>query len=63
MYVKGQGVPQDFVQAYIWLDLSALHGSQKALQLRDAIIGEMTPTQLVEARKLARTHAAPKGGI
>ena len=51
------------VQAYIWLDLSALHGSQRALQLQDTIIQEMTPTQLAEARKLARTHAVPKGGI
>jgi TPR repeat protein len=63
MYVKGLGVPQDLVQAYIWLDLSASHGSQRALQLQDTIIQEMTPTQLAEARKLARTHAVPKGGI
>lgn len=62
MYIFGQGVPQDFVQAYKWLALaeSRLPPDEAKLreavaQLRDTLADEMmTPKQMAEAQKLAR---------
>ena len=54
MYVNGQGVPQDFVLAYMWLNLSATQGFQSAIKNRDIVARRMTPAQIAEAQKLAR---------
>jgi uncharacterized protein len=59
MYFKGQGVPQDYVQAYKWLNLAASNyaaGSKhdKAAKARDTLATQMTPAQIAEAQKLAR---------
>ncbi len=53
MYKRGQGVPQDNVQAYKWLDLA---GSRivSAFLNRDRVAAKMTPAQIAEAQKLAR---------
>jgi uncharacterized protein len=57
MYWKGLGVPQDFVQAYKWFHLAAsqLKGqlAKHAVNNRDSLKEEMTPTQVMEAKKLA----------
>src|SRR5437868_6420693 len=37
MYFKGQGVPRDFVQAYMWSSLSAARGHQEGVKNRDSI--------------------------
>jgi uncharacterized protein len=59
MYNKGQGVPQDYVQAHMWFNLSAgrsplgdVHDA--AVQERDTVATKMTPAQIAEAQKLAR---------
>jgi TPR repeat protein len=54
MYFDGVGVPQDYVQAYMWLNLSASQGIKLAAEERDKVAQRMTPTQIAEARKLAR---------
>jgi len=54
MYVKGQGVPQDYVQAYKWFELSAAHGYKDAIQTRQVATERMTNEQIAEAQKLAR---------
>lgn len=47
MYGKGQGVPQDFVHAYLWLNLSASRRSDKRVQeLRDEVAARLTPADL-----------------
>jgi TPR repeat protein len=61
MYDRGQGVPQDYVQAHLWLNLAAAHSAtaesevrEIAVKYRDRIAAKMTPAQIAEAQKLAR---------
>ena len=59
MYDEGQGVVQDYVQAYMWYNLAGSHASNVA-GLRDVVINarvkvaaKMTPDQIAEAQRLA----------
>jgi hypothetical protein len=54
MYASGNGVPQDYVQAYMWFDLSSA-GQEAfyATESRAAVADKMTPTQVLEAQRLA----------
>jgi uncharacterized protein len=54
LYAKGQGVPRDYVQAYMWFELSAAQDDKSAISNRDAAARRMTPEQIAEAQKLAR---------
>ncbi len=54
LYATGQGVPRDYVQAYMWLELLAAQDDQSAVSNRDAVARRMTPEQIAEAQKLAR---------
>ena len=54
MYEVGSGVPQDYVQAHMWCNLSAAQGFQLAKYRRAELERVMTPTQVAEAKKLAR---------
>ena len=51
MYRDGQGVPQDAVRAYMWLDLAATNGQDTAASERDALAQSMTPDQKTEAQR------------
>ena len=53
-YLKGDGVPQDFVRAHMWFNLSAAQGKKSAAKNRDRIAALMTPAQIAEAQTLAR---------
>jgi TPR repeat protein len=57
MYADGRGVPKNYVNAYIWLNLSAAQGDRVggdvAVKLRDLVEQRMTPVQLTEAKKFA----------
>ena len=53
-YFYGNGVPQDYVQAYLWYDLAAAHGDKAALTDRDLVAAQMTRAQIAEAQTLAR---------
>jgi hypothetical protein len=60
MYAEGQDVPQDYVQAYMWLHLAAaqlpsLGTNQRntTVHARDRVASTMTPQQIVEAQQLA----------
>ena len=52
MYAKGEGLPQDYVQAHMWFSLSAAQDGDT--HNRDIIAAKMTPAQIAEAQKLAR---------
>ena len=58
MYADGRGVPQDYVEAHMWLNLAAsrLTGEKRegAVRGRDLVAGQMTPAQFAEAQRLAR---------
>jgi TPR repeat protein len=52
MYANGLG-PQDYVQAHMWLSLSAAQGTQDAPKNREIVERHMTTAQIAEARELA----------
>src|SRR5262245_46474896 len=51
-YDNGLGVPQDRIKAYMWLNLAAKQGRERAAAFRDLIARLMTPGQIAEAQKL-----------
>ena len=63
LYMIGQGVPGDYVQAYKWISLAAraLEGSDrdKAIKARDDVAARMTPAQIAEAQNLASEWKPP----
>jgi hypothetical protein len=54
MYAKGQGVPQDYVLAYMWINLAAAQGNADTTENRDLVAKKMTPQQIAQAQELAR---------
>ena len=53
-YSTGQGVSTDYVVAHKWFNLAALRGSDEAKGWRNQLAGEMQPSQIAQAQKLAR---------
>ena len=53
-YYNGDGVPTDPVVAYMYLTLGSGLGDNSGAGLMNRIELELTPTQLDEARRLAR---------
>ena len=62
MYFLGQGVSQDYVQAYAWMHLSAGQGHKNASRVRERIATKLTPEQIAEAENLARDWAKKESG-
>ena len=70
-YVRGLGIPQDYVEAHMWLNLAAARGDPQAPAERDALAGDMTAEQRAEAQRQARewepggqeTAAAPNRDV
>ena len=59
MYGTGAGVPQDYVQAHMWFNLSAARVFVEELRdqgrtWREQTEARMTPEQIAEAQRLAR---------
>jgi TPR repeat protein len=57
MYELGWGVPQDYVIAHMWFNLSAAQGcvlSEFSASERDNLAFKMTRAQIAKAQKLAR---------
>jgi TPR repeat protein len=54
LYANGQGVPQDYVLAHMWVNLSAAQGYEEAKNGGDVIAKRMTSEQIAEAQRLAR---------
>jgi len=47
-------VPQDYVQAHKWFNLSAFGGHERSVLNRNAVEKRMTPDPIAEAKKLFR---------
>ena len=66
VFVKGLGVPQDYVLAHKWLNLVAGRGDVEAAAEREALAAKMTPQQIASTQEQARVWrssgkaAAPK---
>ena len=58
MYEKGEGIPQDNVQAYMWYDVAQLRGNESAARYRDKVARRMTQDQKAEAQRLVREWMA-----
>ena len=58
LYAEGQGVPQDDVQAHMWLNLAAAQNERNATKLRDILAKLMTHEQIAEAQRLVREWLA-----
>ncbi len=56
MYLEGQGVKQDNVEAYAWIRTAAAQGRSGTLEIRAALLREMTPSQGDRAIELAREY-------
>ena len=54
MYDNGQGVPQDYVLAHMWWNLSSSQGITTAIKGRNIVEKFMTPQQIEKAQELAR---------
>jgi TPR repeat protein len=54
MYERGYGLPQDYVLAHMWLNLSAANGNETSKRERDSVAKTLTASQIAEAQKLAR---------
>ncbi len=52
-YAEGKGVPQNYIEAYIWFNLAAAIGLRSAANDRDHFAEKMSPEQLVEAQRKA----------
>jgi TPR repeat protein len=57
MYLNGEGVTRDRLQAHVWLSLAASRdGGDRAQQFadaRDAVTTYLLPSQISEAKRLA----------
>ena len=53
MYAAGEGVPKDFVKAYMWHSLAATSGSSAYEKLRD-LLGDMMTDKQIEPRRVFR---------
>ena len=61
MYQAGNGVPQDYVEAHKWFNLSAARASadekdvrDHAVKARDELASMMTPAQVAKAQRMSR---------
>ena len=58
MYAKGQGVPQAFIRAHMWLNVAAaaqsVDSEKKAMEDRDRVASDMTAAQIAKAQEMAR---------
>ena len=56
---KGQGVPQNYIQAYRWITLAAAQEYARAVKGEEILARKMTRAQLAEAQRLV-TEWIPK---
>jgi len=54
MYYEGQGVPQDYVLAHMWFNLSSSNGVKNGTEGRNMAEKKMSPSQIEKAQQLAR---------
>jgi uncharacterized protein len=54
-YCTGHEVTRDLVEAHKWFNLAAMGGDPRALKYRREISHEMSPAEIAEAQRQART--------
>ena len=53
MYYKGEGVLEDYVQAYAWWNIAATRGDEDAKTNKESLKKEMTREQIAKGQELA----------
>ena len=53
IYFLGEGVPEDYVKAHMWLSLSKAQGAPGAAKALNLVKSHMTPAQIAKAQELA----------
>lgn len=48
-YMNGNGIPQDFQQAYVWFSVAAESGYDEAMEKKTEAAQELTPEQIEAA--------------
>ena len=56
MYDDGEGVPEDDVTAYAWLNIAAAQGRSNANEGKEHVAKHMTQSQVAKAQKLSREY-------
>ena len=59
-YYEGQGVPQDYVSAHMWLNLSGSNGHKGAVEKRSIVEKKMSKQQIEKAQEMARNWKPKK---
>ena len=57
MYFRGEGVPEDSVQAFAWWNLAATAGHENASKNKEIARSRMSVRQIAEAQTLSRELA------
>ncbi len=52
----GQGIPQDYTMAYVWLYIAAAQGSADAKKAGEAVAAKLNAASLAEAQKLFKEY-------
>jgi TPR repeat protein len=60
IFAEGAHAPRDPVQAHMWYDLAAAHGSAEAAYKRDELARRMSAADVTEARRRARSWDGTK---
>ena len=53
MYATGEGVLEDNILAYLWLNLAGAQGIKFAREAKEKIVSRMTTEQIAEAQRLS----------
>ena len=53
MYGNGEGVPESYVRAYVWLSMAKTQGYENAKKAVEIVKNQMTKQQISEAQALA----------
>ena len=56
MYYDGLGVPQDYVLAHMWWNLSGSNGYKDAVKNRNIVEKKMSKQQIEKAQEMARNR-------
>ena len=62
LYAEGRGVTQDKVKAYMWFDLAASNGNNRAIEARDAIGADLNSSDIDRAQEMATMWRADHPG-
>lgn len=63
VYSTGQGDDLDLIQAHMWFNLAAMHGSDAAKRCRKELAEHMTTREIAAAQRAAREWLAHRGRL